>query len=91
MGRQRQRPSDCRARRTGGARRGVADWDLEGAQQTTAALEAEYGPALCIEADVSDEASLATMIRTTVKHFGALHRASNNTALGAGFQPLSEA
>ncbi len=75
----------------GGARLGVADWDLEGAQQTTAALEAEHGPALCIEANVSDEASAATMIRATVEHFGALHSASNNAGLGAGFQPLTEA
>ncbi|MBW1884177.1 MAG: glucose 1-dehydrogenase [Deltaproteobacteria bacterium] len=73
-----------------GARVAVADWDLEGAKQTTAAIEAEGGAALCIEADVSDEASVATMIRKTVEHFGALDCASNNAALGAGFQPLTE-
>jgi len=73
-----------------GARVAVADWNREGAEETTALIEAEGHSALCIEADVSDETSVAEMVRRTVAHFGALHCASNNAALGAGFHPLEE-
>jgi NAD(P)-dependent dehydrogenase (short-subunit alcohol dehydrogenase family) len=73
-----------------GAQVVVADWDVEGAQATTALIEAEGFPALCVKADVSDEASVAQMVRRSVDHFGALHCASNNAALGAGFHPLHE-
>ncbi len=71
-----------------GARVAVADWDVEAARETTALVEAEGGQALCIEADVSDEASVAAMVARTREEFGALHCASNNAALGAGFHPL---
>ena len=81
-----------------GARVAVADWDLAGAQETTRQIEAEARArgedpdkiVLCIEADVSDESSVRAMIDTIVGHFGALHCASNNAALGAGFGPLEE-
>jgi NAD(P)-dependent dehydrogenase (short-subunit alcohol dehydrogenase family) len=73
-----------------GARVAVVDWDLAAAEETTALLAEAGHSALCIEADVSDEASTAAMVRQTVEHFGALHCASNNAALGAGFHPLTE-
>jgi NAD(P)-dependent dehydrogenase (short-subunit alcohol dehydrogenase family) len=71
-----------------GARVVVADWDLEGAKATTSMIESEGFPALCVEADVSDESSVERMVTRSVEHFGALHCASNNAALGAGFHPL---
>jgi NAD(P)-dependent dehydrogenase (short-subunit alcohol dehydrogenase family) len=73
-----------------GARVVVADWNLEGARETTALIEAEGFPALSVEADVSDEESVAAMVRSCVEHFGGLDCASNNAALGAGFRPLEE-
>lgn len=73
-----------------GARVAVADWNVEGARETTAMIEAEGGEAITIEADVSDEESAAAMVRQTVDGFGALHCASNNAAMGAGFHPLIE-
>ena len=71
-----------------GAKVVVADWNLEGAEETTAAIEAEGFSALSVKADVSDEESVEAMIRQSVDHFGALHCASNNAAIGAGFGPL---
>jgi NAD(P)-dependent dehydrogenase (short-subunit alcohol dehydrogenase family) len=68
----------------------VADWNLEGATETTAMIQSEGFPVLCVEADVSDEASVSAMVRKSVEHFGALHCASNNAALGAGFRALHE-
>jgi NAD(P)-dependent dehydrogenase (short-subunit alcohol dehydrogenase family) len=73
-----------------GAQVVVADWDLEGARETTELIQAEGFAALCVEADVSDEKSVAAMISQSVDHFGALHCASNNAALGAGFRPLED-
>ena len=68
----------------------VADWNLDAARETTAMIEAEGFPALCVEADVSDDDSVGAMIQQSIAHFGALHCASNNAALGAGFRPLEE-
>ena len=73
-----------------GARVVVADWNLEAAKETTALIEAEGFQALCVEADVSEDESVAAMVEQSVAHFGALHCASNNAALGAGFRPLEE-
>ena len=73
-----------------GARVTVADRDIEGARETVSLIEAEGGEALCVGADVSDEKSVQSMVAQTVERFGALHCASNNAALGAGFHPLEE-
>jgi NAD(P)-dependent dehydrogenase (short-subunit alcohol dehydrogenase family) len=73
-----------------GARVVVADWNLEGARETTELIEAEGFSALSVEADVSNEESVAAMVRRSVEHFGGLDCASNNAALGAGFRPLEE-
>ena len=66
----------------------VADWNLESAQETTALIESQGFPALCIEADVSDESSVASMVQKGVEHFGSLDCASNNAALGGGFHAI---
>jgi len=73
-----------------GAQVVVADWNEESAQQTVELIEAEGFEALCVQADVSDEQSVADMVRQTVERFGSLHCASNNAALGAGFHPTHE-
>ena len=73
-----------------GARVVVADWNLEGARETTELIESEGFSALSVEADVSDEESVDAMIRKSVDHFGSLDCASNNAALGGGFRPLEE-
>jgi len=73
-----------------GARVGVADWNAENARETVSLIQAEGGDALYLETDVSDESQVASMVERTVAHFGALHCASNNAALGAGFHALTE-
>lgn len=73
-----------------GARVVVADWDEASAQETVESIEREGFEALCVAADVSQEESVEAMVRRTVERFGALHCASNNAALGAGFHPTHE-
>jgi NAD(P)-dependent dehydrogenase (short-subunit alcohol dehydrogenase family) len=73
-----------------GAKVVVADWNKESAQETVALIESEGFEALCIQADVSDEDSVAEMVTRTVDRFGKLDCASNNAALGAGFHPTHE-
>ncbi len=73
-----------------GARVVVADWNEEAARATTDEIESEGFEALCVVADVSDEESVAEMVRCTLDRFGALHCVSNNAALGAGFHPTHE-
>ena len=73
-----------------GARVAVVDWEGESARETVAAIEAEGGEALCVVADVSDETQVAGMVGQVMDCFGALHCASNNAALAAGFHPLTD-
>jgi len=73
-----------------GARVAVADRDGESARESVGLIEAEGGQAIAIEADVSEETSVAAMIDRTVEAFGGLDCASNNAALGAGFDPLTD-
>jgi len=73
-----------------GARVVVADWNEETAKETVARGEAEGFEALAVHADVSDEESVREMSARSIERFGALHCASNNAALGAGFHPTHE-
>ena len=73
-----------------GARVVVADWNEETAKETVALVETEGFEALAVHADVSDEDSVREMIARSLERFGALHCASNNAALGAGFHPTHE-
>jgi NAD(P)-dependent dehydrogenase (short-subunit alcohol dehydrogenase family) len=73
-----------------GAAVAVADVDERGGAETVRLVEAAGGRARVVRADVSDEAQVEAMVRTTVDAFGALHCASNNAARGAGFRPLTE-
>lgn len=73
-----------------GAKVAVADWDEERARETAALLDEAGAEALAIHTDVSDEDAVQAMVAKTVERFGALHCASNNAALGAGFHPTHE-
>ena len=73
-----------------GARVSVADRNAEAGRETLELIEAAGGEALFVEADVSKAEDVERMVRATVEAFGALHCASNNAALGAGFSPLAE-
>jgi NAD(P)-dependent dehydrogenase (short-subunit alcohol dehydrogenase family) len=73
-----------------GARVTVADRNAEAGRETVAMVEAAGGEALFVEADVSQAEDVARTVDATVEAFGALHCASNNAALGAGFSPLPE-
>ncbi len=80
----------CQVLARDGARVAVADWNEESARETAALLDEKGFDALALHADVSDEASVEEMVAKTVERFGALHCASNNAALGAGFHPTHE-
>lgn len=80
----------CQVLAREGARVSVADWNQESAKETAALLDEEGFEALAIHADVSDEDSVREMIAKTLERFGALHCASNNAALAAGFHPTHE-
>ncbi|MFO0689919.1 MAG: SDR family NAD(P)-dependent oxidoreductase [Myxococcota bacterium] len=73
-----------------GARVAVVDWNRETAHETAEAIRNEGLEAEAFAADVSDEASVAEMVRAVVARFGRLDCASNNAALGAGFHPTTE-
>src|SRR6185295_12449153 len=58
----------------------VADINLDGAKETVRLVEEAGGNALAVEADVSDEASVADLVSATVAHFGSLQLLHNNAA-----------
>ncbi|MFM7061195.1 MAG: glucose 1-dehydrogenase [Actinomycetes bacterium] len=64
-----------------GARVVAADWNLDGARETVARIEAEGGEALAVKVDVADEAQVETMIAATDTRFGALHVLYNNAGI----------
>lgn len=80
----------CQVLAREGAKVAIADWDAESAQATASLLTSEGFDALAIHADVSEEDSVRVMVEQTIDRFGALHCASNNAALGAGFHPTHE-
>ncbi len=73
-----------------GARVAAIDWNLESAEETAHGIAAEGLDAMALHCDVSDEDAVRSTIGRIVDHFGALHCASNNAALGAGFHPTHE-
>jgi NAD(P)-dependent dehydrogenase (short-subunit alcohol dehydrogenase family) len=73
-----------------GARVAAIDWNQAGAEETAHTIEAEGLEAIALHCDVSDEDSVEASMARIVDHFGALHCASNNAALGAGFHPTHE-
>lgn len=59
----------------------VAAMDLQGCDETVAAVEAAGGQALSIEADVTDRASVDAAVAATVEAFGGLHVLYNNAGV----------
>ena len=70
-----------------GARVAAIDWALDTAEETVSAIADEGHEAIALHCDVSDEDAVRGTIDAVLERFGALHCASNNAALGAGFQP----
>jgi NAD(P)-dependent dehydrogenase (short-subunit alcohol dehydrogenase family) len=73
-----------------GARVAVADRDLAGAEEAAARIEQAGGEALAIEVDVSDERSVAEMVRTTVDAWGRIDAALNNAGISQAPVPFVE-
>lgn len=63
-----------------GAAVAVADINLVGAEETVRLIEEAGGRAIAVEADVSDESSVAAMVETTVAELGSLQLLHNNAA-----------
>src|SRR5438876_7211390 len=61
-----------------GARVLVADRSLASAEETVAMIQAEGGQAVAHQADVTDEASVTSMVHKAVELFGYIHILHNN-------------
>jgi NAD(P)-dependent dehydrogenase (short-subunit alcohol dehydrogenase family) len=68
-----------------GARVAVSDFVTETAAETVALINAAGGQAMSVNADVTDAAKVAAMIKTVVAAYGRLDCAFNNAGI-AGFQ-----
>lgn len=68
-----------------GARVAVSDFVAETATETVAMINAVGGQAMSVNADVTDPAQVAAMIKTVVAAYGRLDCAFNNAGI-AGFQ-----
>jgi NAD(P)-dependent dehydrogenase (short-subunit alcohol dehydrogenase family) len=71
----------CRGLAEFGARVAVVDLDQERCSAFAAELEKDYGaPSIGVSCDVSDPASVASMVSQVVDRFGAIHVLHNNAA-----------
>ncbi len=64
-----------------GAKVAVVDIDFEGAKRVAARIGEAGATALAVQADVSNEASVASMVSTVVEHFGGIHILVNNAGI----------
>lgn len=71
----------ARALATAGAKVVCADIDLNIAQETVQKITAAGGDALALQADVSDEASVAKLMAAINKHYGPLDILVNNAGI----------
>src|ERR1043166_2231223 len=62
----------------GGARIVVSDVNEEGGRQTVDAIETNGGEAIFVRANVSSEADVVQLVKTTVETYGRLDCAFNN-------------
>ncbi len=67
-----------------GGRVAVVDQTLDAAEATVQTIRQAGGEAIALQADVSDEAAVETMVARTVSAFGRLDGAFNNAGIGAG-------
>jgi len=72
-----------------GARVLVVDRDLESANATVAMIHAEGGQAAGHAADITDEASCATIPTAAIERYGALDVLHNNVGIGTGDLPAT--
>ncbi|HRN18434.1 MAG TPA: glucose 1-dehydrogenase [Trueperaceae bacterium] len=68
---------------TRGAAVMVADYNLEGAQETVRQVEAGGGKAAAVKVDVVDEGSVRAMVKTTVETLGRIDFLVNNAGISA--------
>lgn len=61
----------------------IADFNLEGAQETVRQIEEAGGKAEAVKVDVSDEASVEAMVQATVKALGRIDYLVNNAGIAA--------
>jgi len=73
-----------------GAKVAVVDIDGEAAQAVANDIGSRGGSAIAITADISVEQQVIQMVADTVDAFGRLDGASNNAALGGGFNYIHE-
>jgi NAD(P)-dependent dehydrogenase (short-subunit alcohol dehydrogenase family) len=72
---------------TEGARVVIADINLDGAQQVAAGLAV---PGLAVACDVTDDASVAAAVATTLSSLGRIDAVHNNTGISSPSKPLHE-
>ena len=65
-----------------GAKVLLVDLEIERAQETQAAIEAEGGQASVFQADVTQEENCRAMVETCLERYGALHILFNNVGAG---------
>ncbi|MEM5339367.1 SDR family oxidoreductase [Paraburkholderia azotifigens] len=68
----------------------VALWDLDARAAREAAAALPDGTAIGVHADVTDEASVAAALRTTLDRFGALHVLINGAGTTGPIAPVAE-
>lgn len=64
-----------------GAKVVIADFNVEGAQQAAAEINAQGGEAYGLFLDAGDESSIREAVEFTVKHFGTITVLFNNVGL----------
>ncbi len=80
----------CQALAEQGARVVVSDVNAESGSETAELIRQAGGEAHFVQADVSSEEQVESLVAQTVERFGALHLASNNAAIGGGYDALTE-
>ena len=78
----------CLAYAREGAKVVVADFNPESGAETVQLIRDSGGDALFVQADVSDEAQVKTMVETAVAHYGRLDIACNSAAVSRGSGPI---
>lgn len=71
-----------------GAAVAVADLNAAGGRETVADIERAGGRAMFISADVTSEAAVEAMVKTTIRDLGGLHCAFNNAGFGGKLTPF---
>ncbi len=72
-----------------GAKVIVSDLSLQSAQATVDVIQAAGGQALAVAADVSNEADVQNLVKTTVSYFGTVDILVNNAGIMDGFVPAA--